>query len=820
VENEKIRVKWQQRWLRDSTFVVCNDSNKPKYYVLDMFPYPSGNGLHVGHAVGYIGTDIIARYYRMKGYNVLHPMGWDAFGLPAEQYAIKTGTPPALTTKKNCENFKRQLQLMGLSYDWNREIDTSSPDYFKWTQFLFLKLYEKGLVYESEEAVWWCEELKSVLANEEVIQGRSERGDFPCVKKKLKQWVIKITDYAGRLLSDLEELDWPESVKKMQREWIGRSNGVDIKFTINGLDGGFIEVFSTCPEMMFGVNALIISTDHHLLNKLVAHFLKKDVREELSRIALSKDEILGFFTGVYAIHPITHQKLPVYVSNYIVGYYACDAVMCVPAYSEHDKKFSKKMGLNWKAVLTDSKVKEDAILKNSNFLNGLSIPNARKCICEWLVKNNIGKEGVRYKLRDWLFSRQRYWGEPFPLYKNSKNEITPAKYDELPICLPTVDDYAPASDGSSPLQRAHEWIEQTDESGNKLFRITDTMPGWAGSCWYYLRFIDPKNDKEPFSQEAMKYWGAVDLYVGGAAHATMHLIYSRFWHKVLYDLGMVNYKEPFKKLFNQGLITAEAFKDETGRIVAVDGAEKRDGEFFIKGTNTRLEKFNTKMSKSLLNVVTPDDMIHRYGVDAFRLHMMFLGPLDKDKKWDLNGIIGCERFILRVWSLFCDEKDKIKSSVLNTVEKSSNNLWAVWQRILMRVTASFNDFNFNIAVAAFMEFINFVDKEPANFDYNIANQFLRALSPFAPHVCEELWEKFGQINMIANATWPKCEFKQVKKLKVMVNGKFIDYLEELSASKEENKSRALEMVSHRLRGKIVSNIVYVEGKIINIVITN
>ena len=501
MEYEKVRTKWQHRWQHDSTFAASNDSNKPKYYILDMFPYPSGNGLHVGHAVGYIGTDIIARYHSMKGYNVLHPMGWDAFGLPAEQYAIKTGTPPAVTTKKNCENFRNQLQLMGLSYDWSREIDTSSPEYFKWTQFLFLKLYEKGLVYESEEAVWWCEELKSVLANEEVIEGRSERGDFPCIKKKLKQWVIRITDYADRLLSDLDELDWPESVKKMQREWIGRSTGNDITFVIDGLENEHLNVFTTRPETIFGVNAVIISPEHPLLDKLIGHFLKSDISEDIKHFDLNKDDILGLFTGGYAIHPITRQKLPIFVSNYVVASYANGAVMCVPAQDARDKAFSDKMGLEWTPIQTDPINEEEPVLKNSDFLNGLTILSARRCVSEWLSKHKAGNETVRYRLRDWLFSRQRYWGEPFPLYKNSRGDIIPAKYDELPICLPIIEDYAPASDGSSPLQKAHDWVEQQDELGQKLFRITDTMPGWAGSCWYYLRFMDPNNDKAPFSQE-------------------------------------------------------------------------------------------------------------------------------------------------------------------------------------------------------------------------------------------------------------------------------------------------------------------------------
>lgn len=815
MEHEKIRIKWQQRWQQESVFAASNESTKPKYYVLDMFPYPSGNGLHVGHAVGYIGTDIIARHFRMKGYNVLHPMGWDAFGLPAEQYAIKTGIPPEITTKRNCENFKKQLQLMGLSYDWNREIDTSSPTYFKWTQFLFLKLYEKDLVYETEVPVWWCEELKTVLANEEVINGRSERGDFPCIKKPMKQWMIKITEYADRLLSDLEELDWPDPIKKMQQEWIGRSQGLDIKFSIDGLDDEGIEIFTDSPEKIFGVNALLISSEHHLLNKLTTLFLKKDASTKINHIATCKDKILGLFTNAYAFHPITQEKLPIYICNYATGSYGHEARLCVPAYDQQDREFSKEMGLTWTEILIENNQNNISILKNSDFLNDLSILEARKKICGWLIESKLGKEVVRYKLRDWLFSRQRYWGEPFPLYKDSKGNIIPAKYEELPICLPKVNNYAPASDGSSPLQQAHEWVKQKDAFGNTLFRITDTMPGWAGSCWYYLRFMDPHNNTEPFSSEAMKYWGQVDLYVGGAAHATMHLIYARFWHKVLYDLGLVTYKEPFKKLFNQGLITSEAFKDTTGRIVAVDEAEERQGQFFIKNTNLSLEKFNTKMSKSLLNVVTPDNLIPQYGVDAFRLYMMFLGPLDKEKKWDTKGITGCERFIARVWNLFCDDSGNLQSNLTKTVEKTTNKLWLTWQSTLKRITHSFTAFNFNTAIAAFMEFINSAEKDKRNFDSTIADQFLRALSPFAPHLCEELWEKLGKNYLIVTAPWPEYEAERPK-LKVMLNGKFIIHLDELP-DPEENKARALETTTSYIKNKAVSNIIYIKGKVVNII---
>ena len=581
MDQHTIKHKWQAKWEENKTYCANLDLDKPKYYVLDMFPYPSGNGLHVGHAVGYIGSDIIARQKRMSGFNVLHPMGWDAFGLPAEQYAIKTGISPDSSTTVNCENFRQQLKNMGLSYDWEREISTCAPEFFKWTQYLFLKLYEKGLVYESEQYVWWCDDLKTVLANEEVINGRSERGDYPCIRKPLKQWMIKITEYAERLLDDLDELEWPDSVKRMQREWIGRSEGADIRFAISENEASFIEVFSTRPETIYGVNAIVVSTEHPILATITDEKIKGSLTELLNKLnALGEDEVDGFDTGIKAIHPFTKNEVPIFVSNYVLSSYGHGAVMSVPAHDERDQKFSEQMSLEYFPVF--EKTEDGTRLMNSGIINALSEAQARDRIIQHIEDLNLGERIVRYKLHDWMFSRQRYWGEPFPLYRkkgqeneNEQDSIVPAKYDELPITLPAVEDYTPTEDGQSPLQRETEWINQEDENGNPLYRVTDTMPGWAGSCWYYLRFMDPTNDSEPFSKEAMNYWNQVDLYIGGAAHATMHLLYARFWHKVLYDLDIVSYKEPFKQLFNQGLITADAFRDETGRIVPVDEAEDR-----------------------------------------------------------------------------------------------------------------------------------------------------------------------------------------------------------------------------------------------------
>lgn len=655
--HDQYREKWQQRWAHSTVFTADNFSNKPPYYVLDMFPYPSGNSLHVGHAVGYVGTDIVARKKRMEGFNVLHPMGWDAFGLPAEQYAIKTGVHPAAVTRKNCDNFKRQLMLMGLSYDWSRELDTSDKKYYRWTQLLFLKLYERGLVYEKEESVWWCEALKTVLANEEVIDGRSERGDYPCIKKPLKQWMVRITAYADRLLEGLDALDWPESVKKMQREWIGRTEDFEIESALN-----------------VGVNS----------------------------------------------------------------------------------------------------------------------------------------SQVRYRMRDWLFSQQRYWGEPFPLYRDASGGIVAAQESELPIELPMVDGFAPSADGSSPLQRAHDWVNCTNATGEPLYRVTDTMPGWAGSCWYFLRFMDPHNDSEPFSTASMEYWQQVDLYVGGAAHATMHLLYARFWHKVLFDVGLVNFDEPFKRLYNQGLVTADAFKDGTGRIVAVDEAQYREGKYWLRNSDHELQVFNTKMSKSLLNVVVPDDIIREYGVDTFRIYMMFMGPLGQNKKWDVKGIKGCERFLDRVLALF----DAVSGSIGGADRNSPGPLDTLWSKTLTKVNASFVTMNFNTAIAAFMEFINQAESHKMHFIERIGADFLKALFPFAPHICSELWERLGNGD-IDHAPWPQVRVAAIPPTRIFVNGKYVDELPDPTGDESMDVNLARSRVMAVLTEREVIKVIYTPNKAIN-----
>ncbi len=813
MDNDQFRSKWQQQWAKENLFAADNVSDKPPYYVLDMFPYPSGNGLHVGHAVGYIGTDIIARKKRMDGYNVLHPMGWDAFGLPAEQFAIKTGVHPAEVTKTNCQNFKRQLMLMGLSYDWNREIDTSNTKYYKWTQFLFLKLHERGLVYEKEENVWWCEALQTVLANEEVIDGRSERGDYPCAKKPLKQWVVKITEYAERLLSDLDRLDWPESVKKMQREWIGRTEGIDIDLMMRGSTAIPLTVFTSEAETLYGSNAVLLCTEHPYVKELCAD---SDLRVRIATLQDPKVAADGLYLDRHVCHPLTGASLPIYVVNYLAFDGREQAVFSVPETDPKAAALCQRLGLPHLSVLDE--VDTTPSLKNSERFSGLSRSEARGRIEAELINKHRAVRKVRYRMRDWLFSRQRYWGEPFPLYRDDSGNVIAASTSELPVELPVVENFCPGADGASPLQRAQDWVNCNDEAGNPLYRVTDTMPGWAGSCWYFLRFMDPHNEAEPFSAQSMEYWQQVDLYVGGAAHATMHLLYARFWHKVLFDAGLVNFDEPFKTLYNQGLVTADAFKDETGRIVAVDEAEYRAGKYWLKNSDQELQVFNTKMSKSLLNVVVPDDIIREHGVDTFRIYMMFMGPLGQNKKWDIKGIKGCERFINRVMSIF---GDGLQSGVPRNESSASDqhSLETQWGKTLAKVDASFATLNFNTAIAAFMEFINQAEKHKNFFVERIGADFVKALFPFAPHVCSEIWEQLGH-QTIDCAPWPQARVRPVKATKIYINGKYVEDLLECTGEELVDVERARNKVVEALKGRAVTKVIYVPNQVVNFLCTD
>ena len=648
----KIENKWQSYWFEKKIFSTEVDPNKPKYYVLDMFPYPSGSGLHVGHPLGYIATDIIARYKRHLGFNVLHPMGWDAFGLPAEQYAIKTGTHPSITTKENIANFKKQIKMLGFSYDWEREINTTDNNYLKWTQWLFIQLFNKGLAYEAEVPVNWCPKLKAVLANEEVIDGKSDIGGHPVFRVPMKQWMLKITDYAESLLSGLDDLDWPNSVKELQKNWIGKSTGAIIKFNINDFNES-LDVFTTRHDTIFGATYIVLAPEHPLVEK-ITHNSRKDIvneyiknaskKSDLDRTELNKDKT-GEFLGQYAINPVNEELIPIWISDYVIMSYGTGAIMAVPGQDERDYDFAEKYNLPVIRTVQPPKHFEGGAytgsgqIINSDFLNGLSIDAAQNKILEWLVDNKHGNKKTQYKLRDWLFSRQRYWGEPIPILHN-KGISTPLEVKDLPLTLPKVDKYEPSGTGESPLSTIKSWVEVKDSNDNIIaLRETNTMPQWAGSCWYFLRFLDPNNENEAWSKDKEEYWMPVDLYIGGAEHAVLHLLYARFWHHVFFDLGLVSTKEPFKKLFNQGMILGH------------DGS---------------------KMSKSRGNVVNPDDTVKKYGADSMRIYEMFMGPLDKAKPWSTSGLEGCYRFVKKLWSLLFDNENKLNSKIVDSAENKEN----------------------------------------------------------------------------------------------------------------------------------------------------
>ena len=699
-----IEPKWQHYWQQHNLFKTMEDRMRPKFYVLDMFPYPSGDGLHVGHVEGYTATDIVARYKRMCGFNVLHPMGWDAFGLPAEQYAIKTGTHPRETTARNVARFKQQLQALGLSYDWEREVNTTSPQYYRWTQWIFQELYKAGLAYQSEQLVNFCPQLGTVLANEEVIDGKSEVGGFPVVKRPMRQWVLKITSYAERLLNDLELLDWSDSIKEMQRNWIGKSQGAEIIFRIADDAGCSFSVFSTRPDTLFGATFCALAPEHPLLTRLTTNAQQTAVQAYVDA-ALAKSERQraqeaskkGVFTGSYALHPVTKQKLPIYVADYVLMDYGSGAIMAVPAHDERDMEFAREQQLAIKQVVVGTGTDNDVFTGygkciNSDFLNGLAGKTAIAKMCAWLEQHGCGKSTVRYKLRDWLFARQRYWGEPFPLYYDRDGKAVLVAEDELPVVLPELDDFSPGQDGNSPLAKCQEFVNYRQGK-----REVNTMPQWAGSCWYYLRYLDPNNDKMAWDKEKERYWLPVDLYVGGVEHAVLHLLYARFWHKVLYDLGHVTTVEPFQRLVNQGTIL---------------------------GTNQE------KMSKSRGNVVNPDDVIKEWGADSLRLYEMFMGPLEATKPWQTKGIVGCQRFLQRVWRLLTSERVKA------TITTSQCN--RALHRLVKSVSHDTDKMRFNTAIASMMEFTNTVSKTDAPIAQQEVEIFLLLLSPYAPHICEEL----------------------------------------------------------------------------------
>ncbi|MCF8360313.1 MAG: leucine--tRNA ligase [Prolixibacteraceae bacterium] len=875
--------KWQQYWLENKLFASEADRSKPKFYCLDMFPYPSGSGLHVGHPEGYTATDIVCRYKRARGFNVLHPMGWDAFGLPAEQYAIQTGTHPAVTTKKNCNTFRRQIQSLGLSYDWDREINTTDPAYFKWTQWIFIRLYNtwfdtelqkgrpiselpipetvkdggvqdvqeyiasKRLAYYDNAQVWWCNHCKTVCANEEVLNDGSHEkcGTKEVERRFLKQWMLRIPHYAERLLQGLEGLDWPAGVKDMQRNWIGKSTGAEVDFVVEGLPEK-LKVYTTRPDTLFGATYMVVSPEHGLVNELVTPENKDAVDEYIQAAALKSDldrtelakEKTGVFTGRYAINPLTGKKIPIWVADYVLMGYGTGAIMAVPAHDTRDFEFAKTFGLpvdcildpgnaagelREKIIAGDACWTEDGAYINSANpelgldINGMSKQKGIETVINWLEKNNLGKATVNYKIRDWLFSRQRYWGEPFPIIHWEDGEVSVVADEDLPVELPETNKYQPGDSGESPLSNVPEWLEVVDENGRKGLRETNTMPQWAGSCWYYLRFIDPKNDEEPFSKAKENYWMPVDLYIGGAEHAVLHLLYSRFWHKVLFDLGIVSTDEPYQKLFNQGMILAFAYETASGSKVTSDMVEEKDGKYFHTQTGEELKQIVAKMSKSLKNVVNPDDVVEKYGADSLRLYEMFMGPLDATKPWTDTGVKGVYNFLKRVYSFFA-EKENITDG---TDDKETLK---VLHQTIQKVTDDVEGLKFNTAISQMMIFTNHCYKK-GKVSRETAETFLKVLAPFAPHISEELWVQYGNGPSVSQQAWPEVNEKFLEEdafeYPVSFNGKMrykFSLPLDMPVPDIEKAVHAHEMSKKWIEGKQIIKTIVVPGKIINVVV--
>ncbi|MFD0682718.1 MULTISPECIES: leucine--tRNA ligase [unclassified Paenibacillus] len=800
-----IEPKWQAYWENNKSFKVLDDDSKKKFYALDMFPYPSGAGLHVGHPEGYTATDIVSRFKRMRGYNVLHPMGWDAFGLPAEQHALDTGQHPRDITFKNIDNFRRQIKSLGFSYDWDREVSTTDPDYYKWTQWIFIQLYNKGLAYVDEVAVNWCPALGTVLANEEVINGLSERGNHPVIRKPMRQWVLRITQYAERLLEDLEELDWSESIKDMQRNWIGKSKGAEVVFEIEGTEGEGLKVFTTRPDTLFGATYCVIAPEHELVERITSPEQAAAVKEyqeqaarksDLERTDLAKDKS-GVFTGAYALNPVNGAKTPIWVADYVLAGYGTGAIMAVPAHDQRDWEFAKKFDIAIIEVVQGGDVAKEAYAGdgqhvNSGLLNGLNNEQAIAAMIEWLEANDKGQGKVTYRLRDWLFSRQRYWGEPIPILHLEDGTMKTVPVDQLPLLLPDVDQIAPSGTGESPLANVTEWVETIDpETGMKARRETNTMPQWAGSCWYYLRFIDPKNDQELCSQELQKKWLPVDLYIGGAEHAVLHLLYARFWHKVLYDLGVVSTKEPFYKLVNQGMILGEN---------------------------------NEKMSKSRGNVINPDVIVNEFGADTLRMYEMFMGPLEATKPWNVNGVEGTHRFLSRIWRLFIGDEGQLNAKISADETLGSEAFKRTWHRTIKKITEDYEALRFNTVISQLMIFINEAYKTD-RLPKEAMNDFVQMLSPIAPHIAEELWEKLGHEESVTYEAWPAFDeawtVDNEVEIVVQVNGKIVERAlvsKDMDEAALEGLALAMDKVQEAMAGKSVRKVIAVKGKLVNIVV--
>jgi leucyl-tRNA synthetase len=871
---KSIEPKWQAYWREHQTFRAEIDS-RPKFYVLDMFPYPSGDGLHVGHPEGYTATDIVARYKRMCGFNVLHPMGWDAFGLPAEQYAVERGVHPRETTQRNIANFKRQIDSLGFSYDWSREIDTTDPKYYRWTQWIFQKLHERGLAYQAEVPVNWCPALGTVLANEEVIDGKSERGSHPVVRLPMKQWMLRITEYADRLLDDLEALDWPEPIKKMQRDWIGRSEGAHVSFAVDGESGCEIKVFTTRPDTLFGASYMVLAPEHPLVPEITTPEQRAAVdayvegaarKSERLRMADAKEKT-GVPTGAFAINPVNGERIPVWIADYVLATYGTGAIMAVPAHDVRDYDFATQFELPILEVVSGGDVSEAAYVGsgtsvNSGFLDGLETPEAKRKMILQLEQQGTGQGAVTYKLRDWLFSRQRYWGEPFPLVHLADGRVELVPESDLPLALPEVDDFRPSDASETPLERATDWIDTTSPTtGAPARHDRNTMPQWAGSCWYYLRFCDPHNEQAPVSTEAERYWMPVDLYVGGAEHAVLHLLYARFWHKVLFDIGLVHTPEPFQKLVNQGMILGYSYRyfddnleddasveprrysfrevqtdaesvtaKDDGRalkarwVAPPDVQKSQDGKaFHVSIDALELEEVVEKMSKSRGNVINPDEVVGQFGADSMRLYEMFIGPLEKDAPWSTDGIQGVRRFLDRAWRTLIDEDDPAEPLRPLAVGVGTPDQARLLARTIQGVTEDLDAMRFNTAISKLMVFARDVGKD-APLPAVAAHDFVRMLAPMAPHIAEELWERLGHTESLAYEAWPEADpqwlVDDVVRLVVQVNGKRRDEVE-VAEGADDATIRAAALacanVQKHLQGREPKKVIVVPGRLVNVV---
>ena len=841
-----IEAKWQRRWEENKTFRAVDFSKKPKYFCLDMFPYPSGAGLHVGHPEGYTATDIICRYKRMKGFNVLHPMGWDAFGLPAEQYAVETGTHPAVTTKKNVDHFRAQIKALGFSYDWDREINTTDPEYFKWTQWIFMQLHKRGLAYLDEVAVNWCPALGTVLANEEVINGRSERGNHPVERRPMKQWMLRITEYAERLLQDLDGLDWPEGIKEMQRNWIGKSIGAEVAFrTDAGID---ITVYTTRPDTLFGATYMVLSPEHAAVGKITtpecraaveAYQAEAAKKSELLRTELATEKT-GAFTGAYAFDPVNGEKIPIWIADYVLTSYGTGAIMAVPAHDTRDFEFARKFGLPIKCIIDPDPAEaaaagvdveavrrgeacwtgEGKLINSANaeglVLDGMCVKESKPAATEWLAARGQGRRAVKYKLRDWLFSRQRYWGEPFPIIHYDDGSIELADESELPVRLPEMEDFKPSGTGEPPLAKAKAWVDYTDpRTGRHGRRETNTMPQWAGSCWYYLRYIDPHNPAAAFDPAKEKYWMPVDLYVGGAEHAVLHLLYARFWHKVLFDAGIVSTPEPFMKLVNQGMILGTSYKDTRGVLVPTNEVEFTPAGPVRKSDGEKLVEFPAKMSKSLRNVVNPDDVIRDYGADSMRMYEMFMGPLEATKPWNTAGVEGVFRFLKRAHRV-------LTGAIADA--PCSGELARLLHGTVKKVSQDIESFDFNTAISALMVLLNELAKGDS-VPREAAETFTLLLAPFAPHLAEELWQTLGHAETLAYEPWPTWDEALLKvseqEILVQLLGKPKARLM-LPVGCDEATARGIvladETVKAALAGREIRKFIMVPGRLVNLVV--